>query len=145
MKTFPDAYGRISKDSQTKKKPKRKQLVKELDRVFSLFIRKRDRLENKGDKCFVCGQVTDRPQCGHLISRSCFSVRWVPLNCNTVCPGCNYRHEFRPEYHTLRFIEENGSSVYDKLVQLSKQAIKHDTVCLQTMIDYYREETEKMK
>jgi 5-methylcytosine-specific restriction endonuclease McrA len=53
---------------------------KEADRLFSLYIRARDR---------GCRMCTDRTnlQCAHLISRRYFAVRWEPENAVALCVG----------------------------------------------------------
>lgn len=51
---------------------------READRLFSLYIRKRD------GSCRVCGLDTDL-QAAHLISRRYFAVRWDPINCVALC------------------------------------------------------------
>jgi hypothetical protein len=46
---------------------------KEADRLFSLYIRKRDQM------CRVC-ELEPATQCGHLISRRYMALRWNPEN-----------------------------------------------------------------
>src|SRR3990167_7502127 len=65
-----------------KKKKSISQLKKEADRVFSLFVRNRDKA------CFTCG-ARENLQCGHFVSRSHNNTRYDPDNSKTQCVSCN--------------------------------------------------------
>ena len=63
-----------AKISGKKKKPNRKRIVAQLDKIFSLFIRIRDKRENGGLCVFGCGRPI---QCVfHFITRTKHIVRW---------------------------------------------------------------------
>lgn len=94
------------------KKPKTSKLLKEADRVFSLFIRNRDK------RCVCCGS-TYNLQNGHLIKRGKKAVRFDEKNCNCQCRSCNYKHNQYPEYYTRWFIFKYGKNEYDKLIERS--------------------------
>ena len=53
------------------------------DTLFSKFIRNRD------GKCVRCGR-TENLQCSHFWPRGRSSVRYDPLNCDTLCYACHY-------------------------------------------------------
>lgn len=68
----------------------RKSLIKEADRVFSLYIR------NRGARfgynhCYTCPAYLpiEALQAGHFIRRGYFNVRWHPLNVWPQCNHCN--------------------------------------------------------
>lgn len=68
----------------------RKSLVKEADRVFSLYVRNRG--ETYGwNHCFTCPVYApiDELQAGHFIPRRYHNVRWHPLNVWPQCNTCN--------------------------------------------------------
>lgn len=77
-----------------KVKAKKKRLFSEskltdiADKLFSLYIRKRD--ENL--PCCTCWQHKTDYQCGHFVTRSEFSVRWDEKNANKQCSYCNAKH-----------------------------------------------------
>lgn len=59
-------------------------LKKELDRVFSIYIR------SKHPKiCYTCGKTNVTLQCGHFIPRQYLATRWSEDNCRPQCVGCN--------------------------------------------------------
>ncbi len=60
------------------------QLKKELDRVFSLFIRAK-----YPKKCYTCGAIGKTLQNGHFIARSYLATRFLEDNCRPQCVGCN--------------------------------------------------------
>lgn len=68
------------------KKVTRTQLVKEADRVFSLYVRERD----KWKPCVTCGKLWEETfQCGHFQSRRHYNTRWMEKNAHGQCPWCN--------------------------------------------------------
>jgi hypothetical protein len=115
-----------------KRKSERKRLTAELDKVFSLYIRKRD-----GNRCVMCGS-THRVQCGHLFSRVAYSTRWSETNCFAQCASDNYRHEFQPQHFNAWFLHTFGQSVWDALYVLNQTTRKYSLDELRDLIDYYR-------
>lgn len=113
------------------KKFTRKQLVKKLDNVFSLFIRNRDK------KCIVCGS-TESLQNGHLFSRVNYSTRWDEVNSNCQCRSCNMRHEYDFEPYRRAFVEKYGQEKYDLLYFKHKNICKYTNNDLLVLIDYYK-------
>ena len=67
-----------------------KSLIKEADRVFSLFIRNRGARYGY-NHCYTCSAYSpiDELQAGHFIRRSYLSTRWHPLNVWPQCNTCN--------------------------------------------------------
>jgi len=86
----------------------RKKLIKKLDKVFSKFIRARDK------HCVVCG-TTQNLQCGHLFSRVAYSTRWDELNCHGQCASHNLLHEHDAYPFTDWFLRKFGKDQYDIL------------------------------
>ena len=67
-------------------------LVNKLDKVFSLYIRKRDAMPYGGRyfKCISCGRVLpfEQADCGHFWSRRHMATRFDEDNCNSECSHC---------------------------------------------------------
>ena len=96
---------------KTKKKTSRKSLVKKLDTIVSLYIRKRDK------RCVVCGS-TENLTNGHVFSRSNYSARWDITkdgNCHCQCMSCNLRHEYDPYPYTNWYVKTFKQKKYDDL------------------------------
>ena len=54
-----------------------------LDRLFSVWIRRRDRV------CQRCGRAGGRLEAAHMFGRGKHSVRYAPENCYALCGGPN--------------------------------------------------------
>ena len=72
------------------KRTQRKKLVDKLDKVFSVYIRRRY-AENDIAECFTCGKQDHwkKLQNGHFQSRKHYATRWHEENCQVQCAGCN--------------------------------------------------------
>lgn len=57
-------------------------LIKEADKWFSIFIRKRD-----NGVCYTCGNKRDwkEQNCGHYVLRQYYDTRWNEQNCHCQC------------------------------------------------------------
>ncbi len=73
-----------------KKKKSLSYLRKELDRVFSLYIRHKY-AKNGQVRCYTCGAIKDvtNIQNGHFVSRLYLATRYSEDNCRPQCVGCN--------------------------------------------------------
>lgn len=71
---------------KTKKQFSRSKLIKEADRVFSIYIRGRDSWK----PCCTCWTPwTENAQCGHFLSRRHYQTRWLEQNAHGQCYRCN--------------------------------------------------------
>ena len=122
-----------------KKKTTRKNLVKRLDTVFSLYIRLRE-ADNEMVKCFTCEKVSHykkNMQCGHFQSRAKYSTRWDPNNCQVQCYGCNVMQQCRQYQFGLNLEQKYGKGTAEKLLIKSQKTVKYSNEDLQEMILYY--------
>lgn len=120
-------------------------LVKELDKVFSEFIRRRDSQDGYG-KCCTCSWVGPwkNADCGHFISRGEYSVRWDERNVALQCKRCN---AFRGGEQALfaKYIDKRwGEGTADKLQVLRRRSQKLDRLVLQARIIHYKQELKKL-
>ena len=108
---------------------KRKSIVRKLDKIVSLIIRKTT------PYCVVCG-TTEYLQNGHMFSRMAYNTRWdisKDGNCHTQCRGCNLRHE-RDFYHYSNwYIEKFGKDKYDVLHRRYRTVNKFSTPQLEDL------------
>lgn len=110
----------------------RAKLVKEADRVFSLWIRKRD-----GNRCVQCGS-REQLTCGHIISRRIQSVRFDEYNCHCQCWGCNSGHRYWPHKYTAWYVEKFGRESYLRLVERSRSLKQWKSNNLRELILKYK-------
>lgn len=87
-------------------------LKKELDRVFSLYIRKKYPAE-----CYTCGKKGTL-QCGHFVSRVYLATRFDENNCRPQCVGCNIFGGGKP----LDFEERLKKDLGDQVVEDMKRS-----------------------
>lgn len=74
------------------------QLKKELDQVFSRWVRVSNADKDGMVACYTCGVVKHYKQMhnGHFISRQYLAVRFDPRNTRPQCPGCNLYGNGKP-------------------------------------------------
>ena len=114
---------------QSKPKSVRK-LKKELDRIFSLYVRNRDR-----KICFTCGRPGN--QAGHFISRRHNSTRYDELNTHAQCVSCNvFKHGNHAEY-AYRLIQKYGRKEFEQLIKRGREIKQFKAQELETLIQRY--------
>lgn len=123
-----------------KKKLKKKsisKLKKELDSVFSKYIRHKYS-KNGLVACYTCGVVKPikEMQNGHFISRIHLIIRYSEDNCRVQCVGCNV-FKYGEQYKFGKKLEAEGVDV-EALIYKSRQLQKFNNVELQEMIDIYK-------
>jgi len=111
----------------TMRKPSRKTIKRNLDKLFSAKIR------SKG-YCEKCGKTTTL-QCAHIYSRSYLRLRWVAENAFCSCSGCHFWWHKNP----LDAIEWVSQIRDVEMLKLMKQKIT--PVKTWEMIEWY----DKMK
>ena len=120
------------------RKISRKGLVKKLDRVFSLYIRKRY-AKNEIVECVTCGTKKHWKEvdAGHFCSRRHYSTRWEPQNVHVQCKSCNGFHAGQ-NYLMGKYIDNKyGSGTADELITLSRQIKKFTDNDLKDLINKY--------
>jgi hypothetical protein len=115
----------------------RKKLVKEADRVFSLYIRARD------VECVVCGSW-ERLQCGHVFTRAYYSTRWDEENAFCQCASCNYRHEFDPMPLYAVAKAKLGAEGFEALYRKARQTRKFYDDDLRGIIAEFKKKKEEL-
>lgn len=118
----------------TKKTVKKRDLKKELDTIFSIYIRMRD----KG-VCITCGSTTfwKYQQNGHYVSRAVLSLRFDERNNNCQCMPCNvYKHGNMDEY-ALALQKKYGKDILTKLHKEKYKVVKLTPEWYEQKIKYY--------
>lgn len=95
-----------------------KNLIEDLDAVFSKYIRLKYADENGMVKCYTCPTVerVEEMQNGHFIGRINLSTRFLEQNCRPQCGMCNMVKK-----GNLEKFEENLRSEDDSLPQWLKE------------------------
>lgn len=123
------------------KKPKSR-LVKELDVVFSQYIRLSNS-KNGFCQCVTCGRSYEwkKIQAGHFMSRQHYSVRWDERNVKPQCYGCNVMQQGR-QFEYSRYL---GEDLANELYMLSKQVVKFTEGDLLELTDVYKNKLKALQ
>lgn len=122
------------------KQVKRSTLVKNLDAVFSQYIRIKDSIDEIAT-CVTCGKKDHwkKLQNGHFMSRRHYSTRWDENNVGVQCYGCNITSQGQQ----FLFAKYLGLELAEEMVLKSKQTVKLTDNDLQDMIQYYKDKLKK--
>jgi hypothetical protein len=124
-------------------------LKKELDTIFSIFIRLRDATPEGLCQCFTCGKVghykTGGMQNGHFQSRKHLTTRWDLKNCQVQCVGCNMFKAGEQYKFGLNLDAKYGEGTSEDLWFLAKQTWKITRTEYEEKISYYKDLVEKLK
>jgi len=123
----------------TAKKPKsktRSYYVKQLDKVFSEYIRR-----SKPPVCVTCGTKDEwkRLQNGHYYSRAKLPTRWNEDNCWPQCVACNMFRGGNYTEYALFMLKTLGEGKLRELHKLAISGEKVTTPVIKGMIEDYSE------
>ena len=127
------------------KKVSRKNLIKKLDQVFSLYIRLRY-ATNEIAECYTCRKVDHykKLQCGHFMSRKYYATRWDEDNCQVQCYSCNVMRYGEQYKFGLRLAKEKQLDLPEKLLAKTRKITKFSDVDIKEMIDLYKEKVQDL-
>ena len=122
-------------------------LKKELDTIFSLYIRLRESEEGLV-QCFTCGKVSHYKsgmQNGHFQSRKHLSTRWDEENCQVQCVGCNMFKAGEQYKFSVALDSKYGEGTAEELELLARTIMKVSRIDYEDKISYYKEAVDKLK
>lgn len=149
---MPYYWKKKKKKSDTPRKRKKKgeeteqDLVKKLDKVFSLYIRLRDVMPSGLFRCISCGKIKpyEQEDCGHYISRTHMATRFDEDNCHGECRSCNRLSSDHLIGYRKNLIEKIGMDRVAALEWKHNQT-KHWTMDeLREKIAYYTKEVKRL-
>ena len=125
-----------------KPKPSYASLKRQLDKVFSEFIRRRF----NPCKCITCGVVKPwkEMQCGHFIPRHYLAGRWHILNCAVQCASCNVWGRGRYPEFAAWGVNTYGQSWLTDMVALKRQPVKLKSHDLENMITDFEQRLARL-
>ena len=125
-------------------KVKRSTLVKNLDTVFSQYIRLRY-ANNEIAECYTCGKKDNykKLQAGHFASRRHYATRWNEYNVQVQCYSCNIGMQgLQFEFGKKLNIQYGNNFAEDILIE-SKKVVKFTDLDLKDMIEQYKDKLKE--
>lgn len=115
-------------------------LKKELDTVFSLYIRHKYS-KNGYCQCITCDSILPikRIQNGHFITRKYLATRWDEMNCRPQCYGCNVRGKGMAQDFEDALVAEYGRDDIDALKASRKMTFTPTPAWYTSVIGNYKE------
>ena len=123
-------------------------LKKELDTIFSLYIRLRDATDEGMVQCFTCHKVSHYKsgmQNGHFQSRKHLATRWDEENCQVQCVGCNMFKAGEQYKFSIALDSKYGEGKAEELELLARTIMKVSRIDYEEKISYYKDLVEKLK
>lgn len=116
---------RSSRKPKKLKKKTTSQLKKELDKLFSQYIRLKYADKNGKASCFTCDRSFPwkETDCGHFVSRQHLATRFDERNVRVQCKGCNLFGGGRVAIFATRLEDESKGLVqilYRKAQEITK-------------------------
>jgi len=121
-----------------------------LDKIFSQYIRLRDRVSMTHCRCVDCGRLIDmKYECdaGHFVPRGRLSTRYHEQNVHAQAKKCNNKNWNQGEQykHGKAIDRLYGEGTADRLMSMPKDGFKIDKSDYDEMIAFYTWAVEAMK
>lgn len=116
------------------------QLIKKLDKVFSIYIRQRNMDENGIVRCITCGRVKHWKEvdCGHYRKRQYMNTRFDEMNCQEQCKRCNAFEQGADVNFRYALVRKYGEEDVLLLEYRSKLSKKWTRFELELLIEKYK-------
>jgi len=122
-------------------------LKKDLDKVFSLYIRLRYASKDGIVKCFTCDKTAHykKMHAGHFMSRKHHATRWNEDNVQVQCPKCNLFGQGE-QYAFGKLLDIRiADGTAEELQELSRTTVKYMRFEYEDMIKHYKEKVNAIK
>lgn len=121
-------------------------LKKDLDTIFSLYIRQRYADKDGMVKCFTCGKIDHwkKMHCGHYISRRHLSTRFSETNCQNQCPPCNLYNQGAGDAFAVHLKKVYGDSILEILEMKKNNKTNWGRFEYELLIKEYTEKLEQL-
>ena len=129
------------KSKKPKKKTRKPSVVKrELDKVFSIYIRQSAADPQGYASCVTCGKSLpwQQQQSGHFVPRSHLSTRWDPRNVHVQCVGCNIFGGGRYPEYALFLTRKYGPEILEELTKAKHTVTKISVQEMEQSILFYK-------
>ncbi len=113
-----------------------------LDKLFSVYIRRRD--EGKG--CISCGQRLKFDYCdaGHYIPRTHMATRWNEDNVHAQCYTCNRMRDGNEKEYRRYLIQRIGVERVEEVERLKRTTLKYRPSDIGELIVKYKNKIKEL-
>lgn len=123
------------------------QLKKELDKIFSIYIRMKYSNKDGSVNCYTCPKRFDsykEVQNGHFVPRQHLATRWSEDNCRPQCVGCNIWGKGKMLDFEEHLKQDLGEKKVEELKQSRHKIVKLYPVDLEKMIEDYKNKVKEL-
>lgn len=141
---FKTTAKKPTKKPHAKAKPSQAKLKKQLDTIFSQYIRRKYANEEGMVKCYTCTTVKHwkEIQNGHWIPRHNLATRFSEDNCRPQCVACNMFQKGMPDVFAVNLLKEGIDII--ALQQTRYSVFKIDSAWYESKIQLYTHMLEEM-
>ena len=121
--------------------------MKDLDKIFSTYIRLRDADPNGYIRCYCCGYPVHWKLAhnGHFFSRRFLGTRFNEQNCNACCVPCNTYNNGNLKAYEEHLRREYGEGIIDKLEMLKNTLTKFAPYEIEEMKEEYKQKVKELR
>ena len=133
------------KVKKTKEKVKTlPQLIKDLDDLFSIWVRRSNEDERGIIRCFTCNRpLTFKiAQNGHFVGRQYKALRWDKVNCNPQCYVCNCLNEGEKVKYAIALDNKYGPGTAENLNMRKHNKCDLDRATMMILIEECKREIQ---
>ena len=146
IKTTPKLRKTAKAVSKPKKAESRSKLVKQLDAVFSQYVRLSQSDSDGFGECITCGVrlFWKEAQACHFFTRGRYPTRWDEDNVKFGCYRCNVLLKGNYINYTRYMLDSYSREFIDELERKSLNGEKISTPMLREMIEDYKGEVKEL-
>ena len=124
-----------------------KDLIKELDRWFSMYIRLQYADDNGWVACYTCVTMVNWKyiQNGHFAKRGNKSLRFDEENCKPQCKDCNEYKDGCEKTFALRLDQEYYKGKAEELMRRAREEEHLTHAEVEEKIAYYKGEVKRLR
>ena len=121
-------------------------LKTDLDRLFSVLVRRGSADSQGYAHCVTCQQRRSwkELQAGHFVSRVHLAARWHPENVAPQCSACNILRRGNSAEYAAWGLKTYGPDWVDRMVSLKRKTVKYSTSDLLEMIEDVQKELDNL-
>lgn len=121
-------------------------LKKDLDKIYSEYIRSKDANFRGNVRCYTCGKIFHWKQvdCGHYESRSHNNTRYDERNTKPQCKSCNIWKRGNLTIFAVKLQKEYGTGILEELRKKASRTKQFTIKELEKSIECYKDKLKEL-